>query len=58
VIPIAWADRKEAGFTDDELKELSQISGGGPSRKTMAQAAAILIERHRGRHAASTQAAG
>ena len=60
VIPIAWEDRKEAGFTDDELKELSQISGGGPSRKTMAQAAAVLIERHRAREAAAAteQAAG
>jgi len=60
VIPIAWEDRKEAGFTDDELKELSQISGGGPSRKTMAQAAAVLIERHRARKAAAAteQAAG
>src|SRR5688572_1479462 len=26
-IPIAWGDRKEAGFTDEELQELLAISG-------------------------------
>lgn len=53
VIPIAWEDRKQAGFTEDELKELAQISGDGPSRKTMAAAAVILIERHKARRAAA-----
>ena len=54
VIPIAWQDRMEAGFTEEELKELSQISGGGPSRNTMARAAAILIERHKARRASAS----
>jgi uncharacterized ferritin-like protein (DUF455 family) len=52
-IPIAWEDRKEAGFTEEELRELSQISGGGPTRKTMAAAAKIMIERHKERRAAA-----
>jgi uncharacterized ferritin-like protein (DUF455 family) len=57
VIPIAWEDRKEAGFTEDELRELSQISGGGPSRKTMAAAAAVLIARHKERRTAADKVA-
>ena len=46
-IPIAWEDRKEAGFTDEELQELAQLSGGGPSRKTLAEAARILNDRYK-----------
>ena len=34
-IPIAWKDRKEAGFTEEELDELTQISGEGPRRETL-----------------------
>jgi uncharacterized ferritin-like protein (DUF455 family) len=45
-IPIAWEDRLEAGFTEDELKELAELSGGGPSKDTLTKAAAILKERH------------
>jgi uncharacterized ferritin-like protein (DUF455 family) len=45
-IPIAWGDRKEAGFTDDELQDLLTISGDGPSKKTLAEAARILRERY------------
>ena len=45
-IPIAWEDRKEAGFTDDELRELADISGSGPSRATLLEAARVLRERH------------
>jgi len=45
-IPIAWEDRREAGFTEEELKELAQISGEGPSRETLMEAARILRERH------------
>jgi uncharacterized ferritin-like protein (DUF455 family) len=51
-IPIAWQDRKEAGFTDDELRELMEISGGGPSRDTLIAAARVLRERHLARRAA------
>ena len=50
-IPIAWEDRKEAGFTDDELEDLKQLSGEGPSRETMREAARILRERHQARKA-------
>ena len=48
-IPIAWEDRREAGFTEQELEELAQISGEGPSRETLKQAARILRERHHAR---------
>ncbi len=48
-IPIAWEDRKDAGFTEEELQELVELSGGGPSRETMREAARILLERHRAR---------
>ncbi len=50
-IPIAWEDRKEAGFTDEELQELAQLSGGGPSRKTLAEAARILNDRYKAQKA-------
>lgn len=45
-IPIAFEDRREAGFTEEELTELTQLSGEGPSKETMVQAARILRERH------------
>ena len=45
-IPIAFDDRREAGFTEEELTELTQLSGEGPSKETMVQAARILRERH------------
>jgi hypothetical protein len=57
-IPIAWEDRKEAGFSEDELRELMQISGGGPSKQTLLQAAKLLRERHLARRqAAATETA-
>jgi uncharacterized ferritin-like protein (DUF455 family) len=52
-IPIAWEDRKEAGFSDEELQELVSISGAGPSRETMRKAAEILRGRHRAKRAAA-----
>jgi uncharacterized ferritin-like protein (DUF455 family) len=54
-IPIAWEDRKEAGFSEDELRELMQISGGGPSKQTLLQAARILRERHLARRAGAAR---
>ncbi len=45
-IPIAWEDRLEAGFTEEELKELAELSGDGPSKKTLQAAVKILHERH------------
>jgi uncharacterized ferritin-like protein (DUF455 family) len=48
-IPIAWEDRREAGFTDEELEDLAQLSGEGPTRKTLRAAAGILIARYRER---------
>jgi uncharacterized ferritin-like protein (DUF455 family) len=57
-IPIAWEDRKEAGFTEEELQELTQLSGEGPSRATLLAAAKILLERHRAKRAAQAAEAG
>ena len=54
-IRIAWQDRLEAGFTEEELRELAEISSGGPSQKTMLAAAKILQERHLARRAAAAQ---
>jgi uncharacterized ferritin-like protein (DUF455 family) len=52
-IPIAWEDRKEAGFTEEELRELAQISGAGPRKETLLAAAKQLRERHLARKAAA-----
>jgi len=56
-IPIAWDDRIEAGFSEDELRELSQVSGGGPSRQTLRKAAEILGERHRAKRSGAAEVA-
>ncbi len=45
-IPIAWEDRKEAGFTEDELRELAELAGEGPTRKTIKAAMEILVRRY------------
>ena len=55
-IPIAWEDRKEAGFTDEELQELTELSGEGPSRETLREAARILREKHLAKRAAEAAA--
>ena len=55
-IPIAWADRKEAGFSDEELRELTQLSGEGPKKETLAAAARILRERHLAKRAGEAAA--
>jgi uncharacterized ferritin-like protein (DUF455 family) len=54
-IPIAWEDRREAGFSEGELEELAEISGSGPSRETLRQAAQILRERHLARKRARAE---
>ena len=48
-IPIAWEDRKFAGFTEEELEDLAALSGEGPSRKTMQQAIQTLVSRYQAR---------
>jgi uncharacterized ferritin-like protein (DUF455 family) len=55
-IPIAWQDRKEAGFSDEELRELTELSGGGPSKQTLLAAARILHERLQARRDAARAA--
>lgn len=55
-IPIAWDDRLEAGFTEEELKDLAELSSSGPSKKTLTKAASILRERHFEKRAAQKAA--
>jgi uncharacterized ferritin-like protein (DUF455 family) len=55
-IPIAWDDRLEAGFTEEELKDLAELSSSGPSKKTLVEAARILRERHFEKRAAQKTA--
>ena len=55
-IPIAFEDRREAGFTEDELKELVGLCGEGPSRETMREAARVLRERYVAKQAARAEA--
>ena len=55
-IPIAWQDRIEAGFTEEELRELASVSVSGPSRETIKQAAEILRQRHLARRAGTGDA--
>lgn len=57
-IPIAWDDRIEAGFTEEELKDLAELSSSGPTKKTLVEAARILRERHFAKRAAKKEAAG
>jgi uncharacterized ferritin-like protein (DUF455 family) len=57
VIPIAVADRREAGFTNDEIDELERISAEGPTRQTLKKAAQVLRERHEARRRAAGEAA-
>jgi hypothetical protein len=56
-IPIAWEDRIEAGFSEEELRELADISNEGPSQKTMKAAARALRERHLARREEQAKAA-
>ncbi len=56
-IPIAWEDRLEAGFTEEELEDLAQLSGEGPSRKTLQEAARIIRERHLARQQGTEESA-
>ena len=56
-IPIAWEDRIEAGFTEEELRELAAISASGPSRETIKQAAEILQQRHLAKRAGTVASA-
>ena len=49
-IPIAWEDRKFAGFTDEELEDLANLSGEGPTRKTIHEAVERLVARWQASH--------
>lgn len=54
--PIAWEDRREAGFTEEELDDLSKMSVEGLSSETLNAAVEILHDRHQARKAASQEA--
>ena len=56
-IRIAREDRIEAGFTEQELDELTTISAGGPSRETLKKAAEALRIKHLARRAAEEKRA-
>ncbi|HTO69226.1 MAG TPA: DUF455 family protein [Myxococcota bacterium] len=56
-IRIAREDRIEAGFTEQELDELTTISAGGPSRETLRKAAEVLRIRHLARREAQEKRA-
>ena len=58
-IPIAWEDRKFAGFTEEELEDLATLSGEGPTRKTIQRATEILVSRFQDQDgAAATESSG
>jgi uncharacterized ferritin-like protein (DUF455 family) len=56
-IRIAREDRIEAGFTEQELDELTELSAGGPSRETLRKAAETLRIKHLARKAAAEKRA-
>jgi uncharacterized ferritin-like protein (DUF455 family) len=56
-IRIAREDRIEAGFTEQELDELTELSAGGPSRETLRKAAEALRIKHLARKAAAERRA-
>jgi len=56
-IPVAVADRKEAGFTESEIEELYRVSAEGPTRPTLRKAAGILRDHHQARKRAAAEAA-
>ena len=57
-IPIAWEDRKFAGFTEEELEDLATLCGEGPSRKTIKRATELLVSRFQSQNgAAATKSA-
>jgi uncharacterized ferritin-like protein (DUF455 family) len=56
-IRIAREDRIEAGFTEQELDELTELSAGGPSRETLRKAAEALRIKHLARKAAAEKRA-
>ena len=49
---IAREERLEGGFSEAELDELEQTSGGGPSRDTLLRGAELARDRHVARRAA------
>src|SRR5258705_206776 len=46
---VAREERIEAGFTEEELRQLDEILDKGPKRKTLVDAALILKDRHQAR---------
>jgi uncharacterized ferritin-like protein (DUF455 family) len=53
---VAREERIEAGFTEEELRQLDEILEQGPKRKTLVDAALILKNRHQARQRGETLA--
>ena len=51
---VAKEERREAGFSEEELEELDDILAEGPSRETLVRAAEILRDRHQARRRGET----
>ncbi len=50
---MAREERLEAGFTAEEIEEIENIGGRGPSRETLVRAAELLRDRHQARRGAA-----
>ncbi len=46
---VAREERLEAGFSEEELAELEEFDGEGPSRETLVRAGELLRDRHQAR---------
>ena len=46
---VAREERLEAGFTEEEIEEIENMTGAGPHRDTLVRAAEILRDRHQAR---------
>ncbi len=57
-IPIAWEDRREAGFSEEELEELAALTSEGPQRATIRKATELLKQRYEERKRGMQEAAG
>lgn len=55
-IAIAWEDRRQAGFSEEELEDLASMAEEGVSSKTLNAAVDILRKNHHARCAAAKEA--
>jgi uncharacterized ferritin-like protein (DUF455 family) len=55
-IAIAWEDRRQAGFSEEELEDLANMATEGVSSETLNAAVVILRENHHARNEAEKEA--